>query len=298
MKFEFGDLYKFIVSAGIALAGGALLFLWLLLKEPFDLTLKEVDIKALSPSAQETVRQRQEVVAALVKVVPWLAPIFVAGGLGIAGWGVHRWRKLQSISDQLADLDLQIKQASVRPKTEDEATAAELVEQSELVAAGIASTAPEVRAGYASSLAHAVERALVAQLKRLLPRYTVQEGMMVGDAEVDLVLRGQSMFDKDYLVNVKAIRNGFNADWLRQAALNLRSAALLYQQLVNRIPNTCLLVAVDDAAWDKRDYAKLREQVVSEMPHRSAKHRVVVMRVSDLEGLTAEKARFEMGLPV
>jgi hypothetical protein len=36
-KFEFSDLYKFLVSAGIVLVGLAILLPWFYLKEPFDL---------------------------------------------------------------------------------------------------------------------------------------------------------------------------------------------------------------------------------------------------------------------
>lgn len=37
MKFECGDLYKFIVSTGMALAAGSVWALWLLLTGKFDI---------------------------------------------------------------------------------------------------------------------------------------------------------------------------------------------------------------------------------------------------------------------
>lgn len=37
MKFEFGDLYRFVVSLGVVLVSISILVPWLFLKEPFDL---------------------------------------------------------------------------------------------------------------------------------------------------------------------------------------------------------------------------------------------------------------------
>lgn len=292
MKFEFGDLYKFIVSAGLALATVAVLLLWLLMKEPFDLQLKEADIRLLSVTAQETIRHRQAVVGTLICIVPWGAPFAVLVGIGLSGWGLWQWSRLQGISDELAELDLQIKRAAVRPKTDDE-TAVEVsgVE-------GIEGDSLHVTQAPSRHRSSTAERLFVDRLSSLLTNYTVQRDMMVGGVGVDAILKGGSLVDKDYLVDFRTIRQGFNAGWLKQAALTLQSAALVYQLAEGRTPNTCLVVAVDDEVWDKRDYDSMSAAVAEGLPHRAAKHRIAVMKLSDLLKLDAETARTRLGLPV
>ncbi|CAM2139591.1 conserved protein of unknown function [Pararobbsia alpina] len=291
MKFEFGDLYKFVVSAGFVLVGAAVIAFWLLLKEPFDLTLKDTDIRALTPVAQQTVRRRQEIVADLVAWSPWVAPAFVVAGLGLVGYGLRRWRNLQSMSDELADLNLQEKRASIRPKTEDEIAGIDGMDSSD------AGDEAETPMGGFASTSHKFEQELTSRLLASLDgEYIAQPRMMVADVGVDLVLRAKALLRKDILVEVKYIRKGFNEGWLTQVGLKMRSAALFYQSAENRIPNTCLVVGVADDAWSKRNYSEIAKRVSVAAPHRSAKHIILVAPESQLLRMPLSVLRSELGI--
>ncbi|OWQ46607.1 hypothetical protein CDL60_14195 [Roseateles noduli] len=294
MKFEFGDLYKFAVSAGLAFAAVAMLLLWLLLREPFDLLIKEADLNALSLAAQNAIRQRQAIVETLLKLAPWGTPVAAVLGLVLAGWGVLKWHGLQNLSDQIAKLDFQVKQASVRQQTEDEAAELNPVRESDEVTV---TEAPQlVVAGRAHAGANRIEERFAEHLQQLLPNYTVQYEMMVGDIGVDVILRGGPLLSKDYLVEVKVIRRGFNAGWLLQVALTLRAAALVYENAVGRAPNTCLIVGVEDAVWSKRNYLAMRDSVLASLPMKPASHRIAILKLSQLEALDVETLKTEFGL--
>jgi hypothetical protein len=293
VKFDFGDLYKFIVSAGLALVGMSILSVWLIFKEPFDLNIKESELLLLTPAAQGVIKYRQHVVGLLVSFSIWAIPLTAFSGLLLSGWGLRKWKQQQSIVDQLAELGLQEKKIAIRPKTDDEIALSEQLgpenADAGLVApASIVSQSP----GY-------IEKILVQKLRYFLPtEYKVNSKMLISGAEVDFVLTSTHWLHKDYLIELKYIRKGFNFGWLSQVALKLRTASVLYSEVTNRIPNTCLLIVVADSAWNAEKYAELKDRFFNVYPKRAAKNRVAIMNESRFEGITSETISLEMGLPV
>ncbi|CAM4067964.1 hypothetical protein D3C81_752790 [compost metagenome] len=293
MKFDFGDLYKFVVSAGLALVGMSILSVWLIFKEPFDLNVKESDLLLLTPVAQEVIKYRQHVVGLLVAFSMWAIPITAFAGFCLSVWGLQKWKQQQSIVDELAELGLEEKKVAIRPKTDDEIA---LSDQSEGVICDVqvarSANARLQRPSY-------IDKALVKKLHYYLPvEYKVDPNMLISGAEVDFVLTSSHWLHKDYLIEVKYIRKGFNLGWLSQVALKLRTASVLYSNVTNRIPNTCLLIVVADSAWNAEKYADLKDRFFSAYPKRAAKHRISIMSESRFEGITSEAMSLEMGLPI
>lgn len=293
MKFDFGDLYKFIVSAGLALIGMSILSVWLIFKEPFDLNIKESELLLLTPAAQEVIKYRQHVVGLLVSFSIWGIPITAITGFCLSVWGLRKWKQQQSIVDQLAELGLQEKKFSIRPKTEDEIA---LSDQSGVVNDNIEDVTP---ANAGLQRPNYIDRTLIQKFQYYLPtEYKVDPDMLIAGVEVDFVLTSSHWLHKDYLVEVKYIRKGFNLGWLSQVALKLRTASVLYSNVTNRIPNTCLLIVVADSAWNAGKYADLKDRFFSAYPKRAAKHRISIMSESRFEGITSESMSLEMGLPI
>ncbi len=77
-QLEYGDFYKFIASAGIALLAGSIAVPWLFLREPFDLAIDASKLKTLTPVAQSAVAHRQEMVGVILPLLRW-----VSAGLAI-----------------------------------------------------------------------------------------------------------------------------------------------------------------------------------------------------------------------
>lgn len=74
-QLEYGDFYKFVASAGIALVAGAFAVPWLFLREPFDLAIETSKLKTLTPIAQGAVTLRQEIVADILPWLPWVSAV-------------------------------------------------------------------------------------------------------------------------------------------------------------------------------------------------------------------------------
>jgi hypothetical protein len=75
-QLEYGDYYKFVASAGIALLVAAVLLPWVFLHETFDLSLETAKIALLTPEAQSVIRTRQSQVALIIKFVPCVSGTF------------------------------------------------------------------------------------------------------------------------------------------------------------------------------------------------------------------------------
>src|ERR1700733_15089362 len=107
-KFEFSDLYKFLVSAGIVLIGLSVVLPWLYLREPFDLLIEREKLATLTQTAQVLIQSRQNLVAIIYYVIPWVSVILFMIGTGSVIFGLFKWFKKQSILDSKELLDLRM----------------------------------------------------------------------------------------------------------------------------------------------------------------------------------------------
>ena len=78
-QLEYGDYYKFIASAGIALIAGAVIVPWMFLREPFDLAIEASKIALLTPDAQNIVHARQHLIATTISYLPLASGVSVRG---------------------------------------------------------------------------------------------------------------------------------------------------------------------------------------------------------------------------
>src|SRR4051812_2637321 len=112
MKFEFGDLYKFVVSLGVVLISLSILAPWLFLKEPFDLFKTDAELKAVTAVARSVILSRQETVASILKFIPWFSMLGSACGITLICIGLKKWQGNQLLLDEQTKLEFQIKSIS------------------------------------------------------------------------------------------------------------------------------------------------------------------------------------------
>ena len=106
MKFEFGDLYKFIVSLGVVLISISSLGPWLFLKEPFDLYKPQSEIGKTTLLAQEAIAKRQDTVLFILRFIPIFAAIGSGSGILLIYIGLKRWYSNQLLLDEQVKLDV------------------------------------------------------------------------------------------------------------------------------------------------------------------------------------------------
>lgn len=276
MKFEFGDLYKFIVSLGVVLITLSITAPWLFLKEPFDLFRPESEINLLSKVARDVVINRQHTVSFIVAFIPWFSSIGTIIGFIFIFIGLKRWYNNQLYIDEQTRLDVEIKKQSLRDATKDE------IEEKEISEIDNLKVEPNISKSFRTQYLEVENIVYSKFLEVYKNKYDVEHNKMVANVELDILLRGKNMLTKDYIVEVKYIRKGFNYGWLRQAYLRNIYAKSVYSQITNRLPNTLLLIVIDEEAYDKDRYNHLLQKLNEEPEGRKGKDIVRIISKQEL----------------
>lgn len=98
MKFEYGDLYRFIVSAGIALITLSLLTAWGFLSTPIDTLLSDVILNAPGIEAKELISVRRYYVGTAIRVVPYTSGILFILGLTLIFLDYSNGRQFKTLT--------------------------------------------------------------------------------------------------------------------------------------------------------------------------------------------------------
>lgn len=288
MKFEFGDLYKFIVSLGVVLITLSILAPWLFLREPFDLFRPESEINVLSDVAKAVVIKRQSAVSFIVSFIPWFSSIGSIVGMIFIFIGLTNWRKNQLHLDEQTRLDVEIKKQSLRDATNDEIEEKQTSEYEILQVAESGNSDANIVNSFRSQYSK-VEELVYRKLSEVYGnKFDVSRNKMVANVELDILLRGKSMLTKDYIVEVKYIRKGFNFGWLREVYLKNIYAKSVYSQVTNRIPNTLLLIVIDSEAYKEEKYNQLINRLSGETEGRKGKDLVRIITKQELMSIDAQ----------
>lgn len=287
MKFEFGDLYKFTVSLGVVLITLSIMAPWLFLKEPFDLFRPASEISALSEVAKSAVVKRQNTVSFIVEFIPWFSSIGSIAGFIFICLGLKNWYINQVHIDEQTRLDVEIKKQSLRDATKDEIEEKETAEYEGLKIAEESSSEAYLVNSFRGQYSKIEELVYSKFLDIYKNKYDVSHNKMIADIELDILLTGKHMLTKDYIVEVKYIRKGFNYGWLREAYLKNIYAKSVYSQITNRLPNTLLLIVIGSDAYDEDKYSQLLQRLREDGVGRKGKDLVRVITKQELMSINS-----------
>lgn len=266
MKFEFSDLYKFFVSLGVVLITISVLTPWLFLREPFDLLKTADELAKLTPFAQEALSKRQQLVMLALQIIPVFSLTGISLGLLMGGYGLYRWTANQRIHDEKTRIELEISKQSLRDATEDEVEKHREYEAS--VIHGRSTLSGESAGSFKPTIVNEaldVEKQFLTRATSVYSKkYDVLTEKVINGAFVDIALQGKSNFTKDFLLEIKYIKKGFNYGWLREVALKLRYISSLYSQSENRIPNTILIVVSSSDVLNNKKYKSFQDKLAAD----------------------------------
>ncbi|MGS0681543.1 hypothetical protein ACVBIL_10305 [Shewanella sp. 125m-7] len=282
MKFEFGDLYKFTVSMGVVLITISIMAPWLFLKEPFDLFRPATEINALSEIAKAVVTKRQNTVSYIIDFIPWFSLIGSIAGFTFIWIGLKNWHRNQVHIDEQTRLDVEIKKQSLRDATIDEIEEKETVEYEELKASEASYSGGHLINSFRREYSKVEDLVYSKFLDVYKNKYEVSHNKMIAGVELDILLTGKHMLTKDYIVEVKYIRKGFNFGWVREAYLKNIYAKSVYSQITNRLPNTLLLIVIDSDAHEEDTYNQILQRLKDEVLGRKGKDLVRVITKQEL----------------
>ncbi|ATH15622.1 hypothetical protein CHL79_25985 [Delftia acidovorans] len=294
MKFEFGDLYKFVVSLGVVLISLAVLAPWLFLKEPFDLFRSEAELKTVTQVARDAIHNRQEAVAFVLRFIPWFSGMAFACGVAFIYIGLKRWLANQVLLDEQTRIEVELKKTALRDATKDEIEASNERKADEQEA--IPRATPPNRKINGAIYAN-IEAKVTRRLQEIYHnKFDVEANKMIGGVELDVLLRGKAMLTKDYIIEVKYIRRGFNYGWLKESFLKIIYARTIYSQLTNRLPNSVLLIVLDREAGEVEKYSSLVTRINDEALGRKGKDVIALLRKEELDSLSGEALQDRLGV--
>jgi hypothetical protein len=296
MKFEFGDLYKFTVSLGVVLITLSIVAPWLFLKEPFDLFRTQVEINSLSEVAKAAVVKRQNTVSFIVEFIPWFSSIGSIVGLIFIFLGLKSWHRNQVHIDEQTRLDVEIKKQSLRDSTKDEIEEKETAEYENLKVAEDTNTEAYLVNSFRGQYSKIEELVYSKFLSVYKNKYSVSHNKMIADVELDILLQGKQMLTKDYIVEVKFIRKGFNFGWLREAYLKNIYAKSVYSHITNRLPNTLLLIVIDSEAYKEGKYNRLLQRLNDESEGRRGKDLVRIVTKQELMSVDSSELQDKVAI--
>ncbi len=244
-QLEYGDYYKFIASAGIALIAGAVVVPWMFLREPFDLAIEASKIPLLTQDSQNIVHARQHVITVIVYALPKMSVGLATAGALLTVIGLIGWHSRQSVRDKSEDLTAR--------KLEEELKAmspAQIEERAKIEVENVEQAADEPLplpvAHHVSSLvasALAVEQAVQEKLRSAFSSFgTVMGNQRLGSAEFDAIIRTKS--SSPIIVEIKYIRKGFNRGWLINTISNLTLRMAIYTKTINENVSGLVLIVI------------------------------------------------------
>ncbi len=295
MKFEFGDLYKFTVSLGVVIISISVLVPWLFLKESFDLYKSEADLKSVTTVAHEAILGRQEAVAFIVKFIPWFTVIGCICGSIFVYVGLKKWHANQLLLDEQTKVDVELKKQSLRDATKDEMALSAARDMHALAADKNRTTSHTLSAFEASYVQ--TESSVAKRLQKIYSsKYEVESNKMVAGVEIDVLLLGRNWLTKDYIIEIKTIRRGFNYGWLRECFLKNIYAKSIYAQTTNRIPNTLLLIVTEIKGDTSEKYTSMLDKISKEGLGRRGKDMVVMIDKEELQSLPNDQLQERLGI--
>jgi hypothetical protein len=245
-QLEYGDYYKFIASAGIALIAGAVVVPWMFLREPFDLAIEASKIPLLTQDSQSIIHARQHLITAIVYALPKVSVGLATAGTLLTGIGLIGWHSRQSVRDKSEDLEAK--------KLEEELKAmspAQIEERAKNEVENVEQAAdepePKPSALHASSSlvasALAVEQAIQKKLRYAFgPFGTVMGNQRLGSVEFDAIIRMKST--SPIIIEMKYIRKGFNRGWLINTISNLTLRMAIYTKTFNENVSGLILIVI------------------------------------------------------
>lgn len=294
MKFEFGDLHRFLVSSGIVLISLSLIVPWLFLKEPSDVIFTEVEFSALEEKSQALVELRQSQIAWTTWLLPFFAGFFCISGAVLSVSGLLRWRQVQKIIDEKQLISLKVDQKTLEnmsPSDIEEKQKREAFEDDQVVSNP--HTKDDFLAPYLSTEADV--SGLIS--RTLLNTHRISMEKKIGRTYIDIVAEPVDLSDtnsKIYAIEVKYRRHKPRYSEIKAAYLQSINAAQAYGKISPVSVKARLVDVYRTDVWNGDLFCKLRDRLFDEFPEHASEHRIFGTSVDQLQELTPEIFALQM----
>lgn len=283
MKFEFGDLNRFLVSSGIVLVSLAIIVPWLFLKEPMGVVFNEKDFVALEKTSRLLVSSRQDQVIRITRILPYLSSGLFAVGLVLSTIGLWRWSRIQKIHDAKERIALAVDENHLRKMTE-----ADVKEKLDKEAEEVQSVDSKPLATQNFHTVYQLTEAMIASrlVQITSSTYTVLQEYRVGRTFIDILLRANTLSSPDYVLEIKYRRGGLVASDLERSYFQSINAAETVEKASNRKVRSKLIIVLGPESSSVEKTSRKRDLLYQKFPQKVADHQIIIMSDSELRGLS------------
>lgn len=298
LKFEYGDLYRFLVSAAIVLTAIAFIIPWLFLREPLDILYTQPEFEAFTSESQEILLQKQRLLLLAILAVPYASGVLILSGATAGIWGIFRWARQQKIEDKKSEILLRHEEVKLETMTAEDVSEKK---ENEAFEEFEGPTDKKSIVSYSDEY-EKIEAKVYDRVSSLTSSsHEVLMAQKVGRNFIDILMKGKPagrntrVAFKDNIIDVKLRRRTIGYSDLKSAYLQIRDAATEYMIASNRAPRTTLLFVVNDANWDFEKFQVLKERIYSEF-QRTGKHTIVAMTHSEVTQLSDKNFKERLGI--
>ena len=249
-QLEYGDYYKFFVSCGIALIIVSIGLPWLFLHESFDLLLESSKLSALTKTAQTVITQRQNIVAFMLNVIPFVSPVFFGTGVFMSFYGLWRWSGRQVVRYKSEDLDVEKKEHELKDMTKSEVLAKVEAEVANQSVSTISLPNPQASGTAVKSYLRYEEIFFETLRKYVINEYLLLLNQRAAAYEIDAVLKSKSADTPQFMIEFKKVQNA-NASILIDAIRQVAKASDWVGLGENRgyVPMAVIAYSTFNAKW-------------------------------------------------
>lgn len=307
LRPDYGSLYKFIASAGLALVAFGIALPAVIRPVSDGLLLTKDDVSALAPAARTLWLAKTRIALLSLSIWPWLSAASLVAGPFITARGLAKWKRQQDLADEREENELKLLKGQVAMTTaEIEANAASEARAERRVGElpeRDAAVAPEAGGGSQALTKEkvlSVEREVLSLLQASLkwthrgqPHVKIKSGSRV--AVVDAVFEARDPAYLDVVVEVQYMRGPHR---VAEAMLQIATIARLYEEATGRDVDPLVIVVI--AAPARPDHYPRRKREVLARANRAVElltrpAKLAVVAEHDLAGL--EPAEFYAKLP-
>lgn len=276
LRPDYGSLYKFIASAGLALVVFAIALPAVAKPISDGLLLTQDDVSALAPTARSVWLTKTRIALLALSIWPWLSAVCLLAGPVIAAYGLAKWKQQQDLADEREENELRLLKgqvamsaAEIEAKAATEARAEGVVAEIAEKDGATASEAGGRSEALTKDMVLSVQRKVLTLLQASLkwthsgrPHVKIRSGSAV--AIVDAVLEARDPAYRDLVVEVQYLRG---PDRVGEAMLQVATVARLYEEATGRDVEPLLIMVIATAA--RADHYQRRELEVRRRAERA-----------------------------
>lgn len=247
MKYlEFDSLYKFVISVGIIFILSPLVVFYLLFNKNIDLLISKEEFAKLTQTSQEIIIIKQKLFLDLINSHKYyiIAGFAMTIGLALIAFGIYGWRKAQWQVDLKSILENEKLKNEIGISTEEKRIKIE----EEI------SNDKRILGNTKSSTVHEymeIEKKLFSRINNQFgDTHEVVQNVKIGTFEYDIIATSKYLFKKDYIFEVKYIKENINDQWIKNVFEKIVNQTDCYSENTNRIPYRILIIVTENENYN------------------------------------------------